>query len=74
MARIYAGGWVPYNYLDPARGLRAIVGTVSLQGFRLAALAVAALRIRARRSVPHFQLAEADPEGSAPLDLDRAVA
>ena|GEM_PF-1334956 len=72
--RAYAGGWVPYDYLDPARGLRAIVGTVSLQGFLLAALAVAALRIRAWRSVPHLPLAEADPEGSAPLDLDRAVA
>ena len=70
----FAGGWVPYDYLDPARGLRAIVGTVSLQGFLLAALAVAALRIRAWRSVPHFQLPEPESEGSAPLDLDRAVA
>ncbi|PKQ16323.1 MAG: hypothetical protein CVT68_08840 [Actinobacteria bacterium HGW-Actinobacteria-8] len=72
--RAYAGGWVPYDYLDPTRGWRAIVGTVSLQGLLLAALAVAALRIRWWRSVAHFQLAEADSDDSISLDLDRAVA
>ncbi len=71
--RAYAGGWVPYDYLEPARGLRAIVGTVSLQGLLLAALAVAALRIRGWRSVPHFHLAEGVSEDAAPLDFDRAV-
>jgi hypothetical protein len=72
--RAYAGGWVPYDYLNPARGLRAIIGTVLLQGLLLAALAVAALRIRGWRSVSHFQLADSDSEDSMPLSLDRAVA
>lgn len=71
--RAYAGGWVPYDYLEPARGLRAIIGTVSLQGLLLAGLTVAVLRIRAWRSVPHPHMAWAGSEGSTPLDLDRAV-
>ena len=74
MARIYAGGWVPYDYLEPARGLRAIAGTVAWQGLLLAVLTVAVLRVRTWRSVPHFPLAKAGTEGSTPLDVDRATA
>ncbi len=71
--RAYAGGWVPYDYLEPARGLRAIAGTVAWQGLLLAVLTVAALRIRAWRSVPHFPLAQTGSGGSKLLDVDRAV-
>jgi hypothetical protein len=72
--RAYAGGWVPYDYLDPDRGMKAIAGTVSVQGLLLAALAVAALRIRTWRSIPHFPLASVDAKDSVSLELDRAVA
>jgi len=79
VARAYAGGWVPYDYLDPARGLRAIAGTVSWHGMLLAVLTVAALRVRGLRVVPHFAVVTPSPsqvplDAARDLDTDRAVA
>ena len=68
IARAYAGGWVPYDYLDPARGLRAIAGTVSWHGLVFAGLTLAALRVRAWRTVPPFLHAPKAADLSAPLD------
>lgn len=77
IARGYAGGWVPYEYLDPDRGAGAIAGTVSWHGVILAALVVVVLRVRHLRAVPepanrHAQRAQWESE--LPLDVDRAVA
>ena len=74
VARAYAGGWIPYDYLDPARGMAAIVRTLSWHGLLLAVLTVAVLRVRTWRSIPHTWPAAARAEAQAPLDADRAVA
>lgn len=77
VARAYAGGWIPYDYLDPARGLRAIVGTVSWHGVLLAGLTVATLKVRGLRVVPHLTATASEAEPAADpgrLDADRAVA
>jgi len=73
IARAYAGGWIPYDYLDPARGLRAIVGTVSWHGVLMAGLTIITLRVRSLRVVPHLAAITPAPE-PASLDTDRAVA
>jgi hypothetical protein len=77
VARAYAGGWVPYEYLDPERGARAIAGTVSWHGVIMAVLVVVVLRVRGTRTVAdpvsrHQVRAEWDAD--LPLDVDRAVA
>ena len=71
IARAYAGGWIPYDYLDPARGMRAIIRTVSWHGVLLAVLTIAALRVRAWRSVPHAWQPGALAEAHSPLDAAR---
>ncbi len=72
VARAYAGGWIPYDYLDPARGMRAIVRTVSWHGLLLAALTFAALRVRALRTVSHTWQSVALAEAPVPLDAARS--
>ena len=76
VARAYAGGWIPYDYLNPARGMPAIVRTVSWQGVLLAVLTIAVLRVRTWRSVPPAwrSVARAEAQAPASLDADRAVA
>lgn len=76
VARAYAGGWIPYDYLDPARGMPAIVRTVSWHALLLAVLTVAGLRLRTWRTFPHAwnSAPVAEAQASAPLDADRAVA
>lgn len=71
IARAYAGGWIPYDYLDPARGVRAIIRTVSWHGVLLAVLTIAALRVRAWRSVPYAWQPGALAEAQAPFDTAR---
>lgn len=71
IARAYAGGWIPYDYLDPARGLRAIIRTVSWHGALLAVLTIAALRVRAWRSVPHGWQTVALADAQTPADAAR---
>jgi len=76
VARAYAGGWIPYDYLDPARGMPAIVRTVSWHGLLLAVLTVAVLRVRTWRTVSHAWNSAPVAESTvlASLDDDRAVA
>jgi len=79
VARAYSGGWIPYDYLDPARGMRAIARTVSWHGVLLAILTIVVLRVRTWRSVPHAWPSQGPPDAptprdTAPLDGDRAVA
>ena len=74
LARIYAGGWIPYEYMDPARGIAAIARTISWHGLLLAVLTVAVLRVRTWRSIPHAWTSPIVAEAPAPLDVDRAVA
>jgi hypothetical protein len=79
VARAYSGGWVPYDYLDPARGMRAIALTVSWHGVLLAILTIVVLRVRTWRSVPHAWPSQGLPDAPVPLDAspldgDRAVA
>ena len=76
VARAYAGGWIPYDYLDPARGMPAIVRTVSWHGLLLAVLTVAVLRVRTWRTVPHAWNSAPVAEATvlASLDDDRAIA
>ncbi len=74
VARAYAGGWIPYDYLDPARGLPAIVRTLSWHGLLLALLTVAVLKVRALRAIPHAWNPATLADAPAPLDVDRAVA
>lgn len=47
----WMGGWVPYEYLDPSRGIDAVVSTVVVQGTVLLGLTVAAMRWRRWRVV-----------------------
>lgn len=77
VVRAYAGGWVPYEYLNPERGATAIMKTVSWHGVIMAALTVLVLRIRGLRSVPdpaghQHEFARWDEDLT--LDVDRAVA
>lgn len=74
VVRAYAGGWIPYDYLDPARGMTAIVRTVAWHGLLLAALSIAALRVRALRNIPQAFKPVVIAEPAALLDADRAVA
>ncbi|MCB2411739.1 Pr6Pr family membrane protein [Demequina sp. TTPB684] len=50
--RVWSGGWVPYEYLEPSRGIGAVAVTIAAQGAVLCALTWAAMRLRAWRRVP----------------------
>jgi hypothetical protein len=52
VARVWSGGWVPYEYLEPTRGLGAVAATVIAQGAVLTAFTWAAMRVRRWRRVP----------------------
>ncbi|WP_366475867.1 Pr6Pr family membrane protein [Demequina sp.] len=66
VARVWSGGWVPYEYLEPARGFSAVALTVAVQGVALTGLTWAAMRARRWRRI-------ADPaysEDTSPTSID----
>lgn len=69
--RAYDGGWIPYDYLDPARGIRAIARTVLWHGALLGVLTIAALRLRTWRTVPHAWQTASLADASVPVDAGR---
>ena len=79
VVRGYAGGWVPYEYLEPERGASAILTTVAWHGVVMAVLIVLVLRVRGLRSVPDpvgipHPAAHWNSDDELALDVDRAVA
>lgn len=69
--RVWSGGWVPYEYLEPSRGIGAIALTIGGQGGALTALTWAAMRLRRWRRLadPAYRafdvLTSIDPSRSA---------
>ncbi len=64
--RVWSGGWVPYEYLEPSRGIGAVALTIAVQGLVLAALTWGAMRLRGWRRIP-------DPaygEDTSPTSID----
>lgn len=72
VARVWSGGWVPYEYLQPSRGLAAVAWTIVVQGVALTGLTWAAMRTRRwRRLAEPAYRSEAFPTS---IDPSRSAA
>lgn len=62
--RAWSGGWVPYEYMQPSRGIAAVAWTIVVQGAVLTALTLAAMRLRRWRRLAEPAYREYGPRMS----------